>query len=113
MPAALKGRARDRERWPIAPLRAPSGLSVHDFPIPRAALGSAVLALGYLSAGPLGLRTGGNRQTRNAVIDARGTGLSETNALRGLGRAGGISRGSIDNITIIGNDFLINRAVGH
>jgi hypothetical protein len=51
-------------------------------------------------------------QARNIVIDARGSGLIEAEAIRGLGRAQGISRGLLDNITIIGDDFFITRAIG-
>ena len=51
-------------------------------------------------------------QARNIVIDARGSGLSQADAVRGLSRAAGISRGKLDNITIIGDDFFINRAIG-
>lgn len=51
------------------------------------------------------IRKGG--QARNIVIDARGTGLVKDEALRGIKRALGISRGKIDNITVIGDDFFV------
>jgi hypothetical protein len=53
------------------------------------------------------IRRGG--QARNIVIDARGSGLSEADALEGATRALGISRGRIDNISIIGDGYFFNR----
>jgi hypothetical protein len=50
-------------------------------------------------------------QARNVVIDARASGLTQPEAIRGLRRAAGISRGKLDNITVIGDDFFINKAV--
>jgi len=50
-------------------------------------------------------------QARNIVIDARGTGLSEEEAIRGLARAAGISRGKLENITIVGDGYVLNRSV--
>ncbi len=52
------------------------------------------------------IRKGG--QARNIVIDARGSGLTQEAASHGIAKALGISRGKIDNITIIGDDFFIN-----
>jgi hypothetical protein len=49
------------------------------------------------------VRNGG--QARDIVIDARESGLSAADAERGLARAGGISRGRIDSVRIIGEDF--------
>jgi hypothetical protein len=49
------------------------------------------------------VRRGG--QARNVIIDARGSGLSEADAAQGLARAGGISRGRIDSVRIIGDAF--------
>ncbi|MGI8426261.1 MAG: hypothetical protein ACR2M4_06620, partial [Actinomycetota bacterium] len=46
-------------------------------------------------------------QARNMVFDARGSGLTAAEARRGLGRAMGISRGRIDRISIIGDDFFL------
>ena len=51
-------------------------------------------------------------QARDIVIDARGSGLTQAEAIRGLGRAQGVARGMLDNITVIGDDFFINRAIG-
>jgi hypothetical protein len=42
----------------------------------------------------------------------RGSGLTQVEALRGLGRVQGISRGLLDNIKVIGYEFFINRAIG-
>ena len=53
------------------------------------------------------IRRGG--QARSIVIDARGTGLNFGGAQQGVGRALGVSRGKVDNITVIGDDFLIQR----
>ena len=44
------------------------------------------------------------------MIDARGSGLTQEAASHGIGKALGISRGKIDNITVIGDDFFINGA---
>ena len=49
----------------------------------------------------------GGGQARNIIIDARGSGLTEAEAARGIARARGISRGKIDNIRIIGDGFDI------
>ena len=50
-------------------------------------------------------------QARNIIIDARGIGLSEAEALRGLESASGISRGKVENITLIGDGYFLNKAV--
>jgi hypothetical protein len=44
-------------------------------------------------------------QARHITIDARGTRLSETEARRGLARASNITRGKLDSIRIIDDDF--------
>ena len=49
------------------------------------------------------IRNGG--QARDMIMDARGSGLSEAEAGRGLARAAGISRGKIDSMRIIGDGF--------
>jgi hypothetical protein len=51
------------------------------------------------------LRRGG--QARNLVFDARNTGLSKTEAQRGIFRALGAHSERVDYISIIGDDFLI------
>ena len=55
------------------------------------------------------IRNGG--QARNIVIDARDSGISESEANRGLERAAGIARNKVDNITVIGDDFFMNKAI--
>ncbi len=44
------------------------------------------------------------------VIDARGSGLTEVEAQRGLARARNITRGKIDSIRIMGDGFDITAA---
>ena len=44
-------------------------------------------------------------QARHIIIDARGSGLTEIEARRGLARAKGISRGKIDSVRIISESF--------
>jgi hypothetical protein len=51
------------------------------------------------------VRRGG--QARSIIIDARGSGLSQEEAARGIARAMGISRGRIDRIRVIGDGFNI------
>jgi hypothetical protein len=51
------------------------------------------------------VRRGG--QARNIVIDARDSGLSEEAARKGLARAGGITRGRVDSVRIIGDGYDI------
>ena len=51
----------------------------------------------------------GGGQARHIIIDARGSGLTEPEALRGLSRADGIRRGRVDSIRIIGDGFGITR----
>ena len=46
-------------------------------------------------------------QARNWVIDARGSGLSEAEARRGIGRAAGAYQEHIDRITVIGDKYFI------
>jgi hypothetical protein len=48
-------------------------------------------------------------QARDIIIDARGSGLTQAEAARGLNRAGGIARGQLDNIRVIGNGFDISK----
>jgi len=45
-------------------------------------------------------------QARNMVIDARGSGLNCADAIQGAYRALGISRGKIDRLTIIGDNYF-------
>jgi Contact-dependent growth inhibition CdiA C-terminal domain len=49
----------------------------------------------------------GGGQARDIIIDARGSGLSEAEARRGLARAGGITRGRVDSVRIVGDGFDI------
>lgn len=51
------------------------------------------------------IRRGG--QARNIIIDARDSGLTLAEANRGLERAKNISRGKIDSVRIIGDDYDI------
>lgn len=51
----------------------------------------------------------GTGQARNIVIDARNSGLTQAEAERGIARALGIGRGKLDQVTVIGDDFLIRR----
>jgi hypothetical protein len=44
-------------------------------------------------------------QARRIIIDARGTGLTQDEALRGIRRAMGIARGKIDVVEVIGDGF--------
>ncbi len=53
----------------------------------------------------------GKGQARNIVFDARNSGLTKKEAIRGLDRAAGIARGKLDNVTIIGDDFFINKSI--
>ena len=48
----------------------------------------------------------GGGQARNIVIDARGSGLSRAGAENGAYKALGISRGLVDRITVIGDDYF-------
>jgi Contact-dependent growth inhibition CdiA C-terminal domain len=50
-------------------------------------------------------------QARNIIIDVRNTEISQEEALRGIYRAIGISRGKLDNLRVIGNDFDIEKSV--
>jgi hypothetical protein len=47
----------------------------------------------------------GEGQARNIIIDARGSGLTEEEATRSLNRVGGITRGKLDQLRIIGDNF--------
>jgi hypothetical protein len=49
------------------------------------------------------VRRGG--QARDIIIDARGSGLTLEQAQQGLKRAGGITRGRVDSVRIIGDGF--------
>jgi hypothetical protein len=44
-------------------------------------------------------------QARDIIIDARGTGMTEAEAERGLARVSGIARGKLDSVRIIGNGY--------
>ncbi|MFN8496109.1 MAG: hypothetical protein U0350_51430 [Caldilineaceae bacterium] len=44
-------------------------------------------------------------RARHIIIDARGSGLTEGEAYRGLARARNITRGKLDIVRIIGDDF--------
>jgi hypothetical protein len=49
-------------------------------------------------------------QARDIVIDARSSGLSKDAAIKGLNRIHGISRGKLDSVRIIADDFDITRS---
>jgi len=49
----------------------------------------------------------GDGQARHMIIDARGSGLTEAEATRGLARTIKITRGKIDSVRIIGHGFDI------
>jgi hypothetical protein len=51
------------------------------------------------------IRKGG--QARDIVIDARGSGLARDAAAKGLARARNITRGRIDSVRVIGDDYDI------
>ena len=53
----------------------------------------------------MSIKRGG--QARDMIIDARGTGLTEAEARRGLARAAGITRGRIDSVRVVGDGFDI------
>lgn len=48
-------------------------------------------------------------QARDMILDARGSGLSEAEATKGLNRVAGITRGKVDSVRIIGDGFDIKR----
>jgi hypothetical protein len=49
----------------------------------------------------------GPAQARNVIIDARGTGCPQEEAIRGIRRAMGISRGKVDRIEVIGDGYHV------
>jgi len=51
----------------------------------------------------------GGGQARDIIIDARGSGLTHTEAERGLSRVAGITRGKLDNVRIIGDGYNLSR----
>ena len=51
----------------------------------------------------------GGGQARRMVIDARASGLSESEALRGLDRAFGVAKNKLDQVIIIGDGFFVVR----
>jgi len=51
----------------------------------------------------------GGGQARDMILDARGSGLSEAEATRGLNRVTGITRGKIDSVRIIGDGYDVKR----
>lgn len=51
------------------------------------------------------IRKGG--QARQIIIDARGSGLTREEAITGIEKAMGISRGKIDQLRIIGDGFEV------
>lgn len=51
----------------------------------------------------------GAGQARDMILDARGSGLSEAEAIRGLNRVAGITRGKIDSVQIIGDGYNVKR----
>ncbi len=53
------------------------------------------------------IRRGG--QARDMILDARGSGLSEAEAVRGLNRVAGITRGRVDSVRIIGDGYNVKR----
>ncbi len=54
----------------------------------------------------------GGGQARNMILDARGSGLSEREAARGLNRASNLAihRGMLDSVRILGDGFDVTRA---
>ncbi len=54
----------------------------------------------------------GEGQARTIVIDGRGTGLTQDEAMRGIGRSLGIpyNAARLDYLAIIGDDFFVGRA---
>jgi Contact-dependent growth inhibition CdiA C-terminal domain len=54
----------------------------------------------------------GAGQARNIVIDARGSGLSFSDAQRGIARVRGAYGAKLDNLTIIGDDYFVNGVMG-
>lgn len=48
----------------------------------------------------------GTGQAREIIVDARNSGLSEADALRGTYLALGSSRGKVDGITVIGDGYF-------
>lgn len=53
------------------------------------------------------LKNGG--QARRIVVDARGSGVRREEAERALARMGGITRGKLDHLLIIGDNFDVSR----
>jgi len=53
----------------------------------------------------------GTGQARNIVIDARGSGLSKSNAMKGMDNAFKYSRRKLDNISVIGDKYFIGRGI--
>ncbi|MCW8876188.1 MAG: hypothetical protein OQK04_11290 [Kangiellaceae bacterium] len=53
----------------------------------------------------------GTGQARQIVIDARGTGLLEADALRGIGRGLGGANGKVDYVSVIGDGYFVGRGV--
>jgi hypothetical protein len=51
----------------------------------------------------------GGGQSRTIIIDVRGSGLSQSEAERGLSRVGGIARGKLDSVRIIGDGYSVSR----
>lgn len=49
----------------------------------------------------------GPAQARNIIIDARSTGCTQEEAIRGIRRAMGISRGKVDRIEVIGDGYHV------
>lgn len=47
-------------------------------------------------------------QARDIIVDARGSGLSQAEAVRALARIRGIARGRIDRIRLLGDDYELS-----
>jgi contact-dependent growth inhibition (CDI) system CdiA-like toxin len=52
----------------------------------------------------------GMGQARDVIVDARGSGLDAAEAERGLARVGGIARGKLDSVRIIGDGYDVQKA---
>jgi hypothetical protein len=74
-----------------------------EFKTPRPGADSATISIEVKES----IKGGG--QARD-IIDARGTGMTEGEAERGLARVSGIARGRLDTVRIVGDGFDV---VGH
>ena len=47
-------------------------------------------------------------QARDIIVDARGSGLAQTEAIRALARIHGITRGRLDRIRLLGDGYELS-----